>query len=143
VQTDWRDHELEAALAVSSAGGDQIAPSEQIGPYRALVWAQRRKGKLMRKRFIALMFAGIMCAGSGLAAEVFVSIAPPRVIFERRGPAPGREYRWINGYHRWDGNAYRWEAGRWERPPRPNARWEQHRWEHRRGGYVFVEGHWR
>lgn len=97
----------------------------------------------MRNNFIALVFAGILSAGSGLAAEVFVSIAPPRVVVEHRGRAPSREHVWINGYHRWDGNAYHWEAGRWERPPRPNAHWEQHRWEHRKGGYVFVEGHWR
>lgn len=97
----------------------------------------------MRKKLFGLIFAGILSAGSGLAAEVLVSIAPPGVVVEKRGRAPGRDYVWVNGYHRWDGKAYHWEPGRWERPPRPHARWEQHRWVHRKGGYVFVEGHWR
>jgi len=97
----------------------------------------------MRNRLIGLVVAGILAAGSGLAAEIVVGVAPPRVIVEKRGPAPGRDYVWINGYHRWDGAAYHWEAGRWERPPHPHAHWEQHRWVHRDGKYVFVEGHWR
>jgi hypothetical protein len=97
----------------------------------------------MRNKFIGLVFAGLLAAGSGFATDVVIRIAPPRVVVEKRGHAPGRDFVWINGYHRWDGNAYRWESGRWERRPRPNARWEQHRWVHRNGGYVFVEGHWR
>ncbi len=97
----------------------------------------------MRNKLIGLIFAGMLSASSGLAAEVFVSIAPPRVVVESRGRAPERDYVWINGYHRWDGNAYHWEHGRWERPPRQHAHWEQHRWVHRHGGYVFVQGHWR
>jgi hypothetical protein len=28
-------------------------------------------------------------------------------------------------------------------PPHRHAHWVDHRWEHRNGGYVFVEGHWR
>jgi hypothetical protein len=74
-----------------------------------------------------------------VAAEVFSSIAPPRVVVETRGRAPSREQVWINGYQRWDRNAYHWEAGRWERPPRPLAHWVQHRWGHHPG---VVEGHW-
>ena len=46
------------------------------------------------------------------------------------------------GYHRWDGNHYVWEKGRWDKPPREHTRWIAPRWIHRRGGYVFVEGHW-
>ena len=97
----------------------------------------------MHNKLAGLVLAGILFATAGLAADVFVKIAPPRLVVEKRGPAPGRDYVWINGTHRWDGNAYHWEGGKWERPPRPNAHWEQHRWEHRKGGYVFVEGHWR
>jgi len=97
----------------------------------------------MRNKFIALVFGGILSAGSCLAGEIFVRIAPPRVVVEHRGRAPSREHVWVNGYHRWDGNAYQWEGGRWEQPPRRHAHWEQNRWVHRNGGYVFVEGHWR
>jgi hypothetical protein len=97
----------------------------------------------MRNKIIGLIFTGILSAGSGFAAEVFVNVAPPRVIVEKRSRAPGRDYVWINGYHRWNETAYHWEPGRWEQPPRPHAHWEQHRWVHRNGGYVFVEGRWR
>ncbi len=94
------------------------------------------------KRIIGL--AVFACALTFSAAgEVVVRIAPPAAVVERRGMAPGPGYVWINGYHRWDGNAYSWNAGRWERPPRPHARWIAHRWVHRRGGYVLVDGRWR
>lgn len=97
----------------------------------------------MRKKLVGLIFAGVLSAGSVMAADVVVRLAPPRVVVEKRGPRPGPDHVWVNGYHRWDGNAYHWEGGRWERPPRAHARWEQHRWVHRKDGYVFVEGHWR
>jgi len=94
------------------------------------------------KRLIGLVFAGGL-AFSAAMAEVVVRVAPPVAVVETRGMAPGPGYVWINGYHRWDGNAYAWNAGRWELPPRRHARWVAHRWVHRRGGYVMVEGRWR
>lgn len=77
------------------------------------------------------------------AADVVVRVAPPRVRVEHRGRAPGRDYVWIGGYQRWDGHAYVWVPGRWDRPPRPRAVWVAPRWRHDRRGYVFIEGHWR
>jgi hypothetical protein len=97
---------------------------------------------MLLKRVIGLVFAGGL-AFSALAADVVVRIAPPRVVVERRGRPPSRDHVWVSGYHRWDGNAYNWNPGRWEQPPRPHARWVAHRWVHRNGGYVLVEGHWR
>jgi WXXGXW repeat (2 copies) len=94
------------------------------------------------KRLIGLVFAGAL-AFSAAAADIVVRIAPPRVRVERRPPPPGRNYVWVSGYHRWEGNTYVWTPGRWEQPPRPRARWVAHHWVHRRGGWVFVEGHWR
>jgi hypothetical protein len=94
------------------------------------------------KRLVGLVFAGAL-AFSAVAADVVVRVAPPRAVIERRGPAPGRNHVWIEGYHRWDGNTHVWIPGRWEQPPRPRARWVAHRWVRRGGGWVFVEGHWR
>ena len=31
----------------------------------------------------------------------------------------------------------------YENPPRPHAKWEAHKWEHRKDGYVLVEGRWK
>jgi len=97
---------------------------------------------MFKSRLIGLVFAGAL-AFSASAASVFVSIAPPRVIVENRGPRPSRNHVWVSGYHRWDGNAYAWNQGRWEQPPRRHGVWVAHRWTHERRGWVLVEGHWR
>jgi hypothetical protein len=36
-----------------------------------------------------------------------------------------------------------WEPGKWEVPPREHAVWVAPRWEHRKDGYVFIEGRWK
>jgi hypothetical protein len=97
----------------------------------------------MRRIFLTVLFGVALGIGTANAAEVVVRVAPPRAMVEHRPVRPGPNYVWINGYHRWDGNAYRWEGGRWEMPPRHHAVWVAPRWEHRHGGYVFVEGRWR
>jgi hypothetical protein len=94
------------------------------------------------KRLIGLVFAGAMTF-SAVAADIVVRIAPPRIVIEKRPPAPSRNHVWISGYQRWDGNAYAWTPGRWEQPPRPGAHWVAHRWNHQKDGWVLVEGHWR
>ena len=91
-----------------------------------------------------LAFAATVLLGMGMAdAQVTVQIGPPRPRVERRVPAPAPGYVWTPGYQRWDGRAYVWVPGAWVRPPRPHARWVPARWVHRRGGWMFVEGHWR
>lgn len=94
------------------------------------------------KGLIGFVFAGVL-AVSAFASDVVVRIAPPRVQMEHRESRPSRNHVWISGYQRWDGNAYAWSPGRWEAPPRRNARWVQHRWNHQKDGWVAVEGHWR
>ena len=97
----------------------------------------------MRKLFQGSLLALFMGIGLAQAAEIVVKVAPPRVKVEHRGVAPSREHVWVNGYQRWDGRAYVWEPGRWERRPHPHAVWVPARWQHRHDGYVFIEGHWR
>jgi hypothetical protein len=94
------------------------------------------------KRLIGLVFVGAL-AFNAAAGEIVVQIRPPHAIHESRGRPPGRDYVWVSGYHRWDGNSYAWNAGRWEQPPRRHTHWEAHRWVHRNDGWVLVEGHWR
>ena len=96
----------------------------------------------MKKRILTLLLAATLLPAAAFA-QVVVRVAPPAPIVETRGPAPGPEYVWVDGYHRWDGGRYVWTRGRWDRPPHPHAHWVAHRWVHRRGGYVLVEGHWR
>ena len=97
---------------------------------------------MLRKFFLSAALGTMMLTGA-YAADVFVRIGPPRPVVERRVPAPGPGYVWTPGYQRWDGNAYAWAPGAWARPPRAHAHWVAHHWEHRRGGWVMVEGHWR
>ena len=97
----------------------------------------------MRKRLMGSIFAGCLMVCSAMAADVIIRVAPPRPLVEQRVVAPGPGYVWIPGFHRWDGRAYGWVPGRWERPPRPHAHWVAHRYVRRGGGWVYVEGHWR
>jgi len=99
----------------------------------------------MMRKLIAYAFGAALAltSFSVSAADIHVRIGPPRPIVERRGPPPGSGYVWIDGYQRWDGNRYVWERGRWDRPPRPHARWHNHRWVKRHGEWYFVEGGWR
>ena len=76
-------------------------------------------------------------------AQVMIRVGPPPPVYERRGPPPDRSSVWIGGYHRYDNDHYTWNPGHYERPPHEHARWVQHRWEHRHGGWVLVDGHWR
>ena len=55
-------------------------------------------------------------------------------------PQPGAV--WVAGAHRWDGHAYVYEKGHYDRPPRPNARYEQGHWEQRGKGKVWVNARW-
>ena len=96
----------------------------------------------MRKFLLTAVFGLAMVAGAQ-AADVVVSVRPPRAVVEHRSARPSREHVWIGGYHRWDGRAYVWEPGRWDRPPRSHAVWVAPRWVHRGNGWVFVEGRWR
>jgi hypothetical protein len=97
---------------------------------------------MVLKRLIGLVFAGAL-AFSALGADFVIHVRPPRVQFESRGRRPSRNHVWISGYQHYEGNGYVWTPGRWEQPPRAHARWVSHRWTHQRGGWVFVEGHWR
>jgi len=97
---------------------------------------------MLRKGLCIAALAGMLSAGA-FAADVFVNVAPPRALVERPAPRPGPEYVWTHGYHRWEGHAYVWVPGTWVMPPHARAHWVAHRWEHRHGGWVMVEGHWR
>ena len=97
----------------------------------------------MLRKLVLTSVAGCMLAIGAMGADIIVKIAPPHAVVETRGSAPGRGYVYTKGYHRWDGNAYVWTPGEWRQPPHAKAKWVDHRWEHRKEGYVFVEGHWK
>ena len=75
--------------------------------------------------------------------HVYVRVGPPAPVVETRIVAPGPGYVWVPGYHVWNGSAYVWRPGRWNRAPRPRAVWVPARWVHEQRGWYLVEGHWR
>jgi hypothetical protein len=97
------------------------------------------------KKIAMAVFLALCMAPAASFAQVgmVVRVGPPAPIVERRPPPPERGFVWVDGYQRWDGGRYVWVPGRWDRPPRPGARWVAHHWAHRHGGWVMVEGHWR
>ena len=98
---------------------------------------------MLTKRLIPLIFTGAMAIGTGYAADIIVKERPPKVIVESRGRAPGKGYVWIPGYHRWDGAAYVWVKGAWQRPPHAHAKWVEGHWVEHRNGWYWVEGRWK
>ena len=97
----------------------------------------------MKKLILTGLLGTALCIGTVSAAEIVVKLRPPALRVEHRPGRPGPGYVWVHGYHRWDGNAYVWEPGRWEVPPHGRRVWVAPRWEHRHDGYVFVSGYWR
>ena len=95
----------------------------------------------------ALVLTAVTVALPACAAprgRLYVRVGPPAPVYETRIVAPGPGYVWIGGYHTWDGRAYVWVPGRWDRAPRANARWVPARWvRDGRHGWYLVEGHWR
>lgn len=76
-------------------------------------------------------------------ATVWVKVAPPPAPHEFVVGAPGPEFVWVRGYHRWDGAAYIWVPGTWQQPPRARAVWNPGHWKHGRHGWYWVEGRWK
>ncbi|HWA01876.1 MAG TPA: hypothetical protein VG841_16330 [Caulobacterales bacterium] len=83
---------------------------------------------------------------SAAAAElIVVHRAPPplrhEIVVARPGPA--HLWYWQPGFWRWRHDDFDWVPGHWVRRPNPRAVWVAPHWTHRRGEWVFVEGHWR
>ena len=86
---------------------------------------------------------GATYAEGGYYDGGYVTVAPPAPLVEVEGTAPGPDYLWIHGYHRWGGSAYSWTPGHWERRPREGAVWVDGTWEHSDQGYRYRRGYWR
>src|SRR5579862_127701 len=87
--------------------------------------------------FLAALFPLAGCEAEVVSRPVAYEPAPPssEVVYESPPPpppapvveevavAPGPEYVWVPGYHRWSGREYVWVRGRYERRPHNRARW--------------------
>jgi hypothetical protein len=116
-----------------------------------------KKSNLLKLGLIILSACSVLAAGCAVEARgpggavavsaepgiVYADSAPPPVVNESVGIAPGPDFVWIGGSWVWGGNRWGWERGRWEHPPRPDARWVAHHYEYRNGRHTFVRGRWR
>ena len=84
------------------------------------------KSRWLISLLLATLAASALTTGCVVRrGRVYVRAEPPPVTVEVRGTAPGPEYVWIDGYHRWEGDRYVWVSGHWER--RPQACLDQRR----------------
>lgn len=92
---------------------------------------------------LAALTLATACLVPAPPGAVFVRVRPPAPSVEVRAVAPGPDFIWIEGFHRWDGTRYVWIPGHWERRPHPKAVWMPGRWRHNDRGWFWVEGHWK
>ncbi len=98
---------------------------------------------------IASLSALLLAAGFAAACVAvppsgvaYVRVRPPHAVVELRAESPGPGWVWIEGYHRWDGGAYVWVPGRWERAPEGRRHWVRGRWRSYHGQWYWTDGHW-
>jgi hypothetical protein len=69
--------------------------------------------------------------------------APPALLSDPRGPAPGPASVWIDGHWQWAEGRFGWVAGQWTEPPgRPPYTWVPARWTSDARGWTFHEPYW-
>jgi hypothetical protein len=108
-----------------------------------------------KRTFLLVSIATLGLAGSFNGCSCHVESGPPvETVYESEPPpppppqqevvpaSPGAEWVWVGGYHRWDGHAYVWVRGRYERRPHAAAHWRAAHWEARGRAHVWVEGRW-
>ena len=110
---------------------------------------------LRTSRVLLTLFALAPLVLSGCYVEAH-SVPPPddELVYEAEPPpppppqvevipvSPGPEFVWIGGYHRWNGRAYVWVGGRYERRPHHHARYVPAHWGMRGRVHVWVGGRW-
>ena len=111
----------------------------------------RIRSKIGIGRYLALPAMALLALTLSVAClgpppppgTVYVAAGPPAAQVEVLAVAPGPEYVWIPGYHRWDGVHYVWVGGTWERRPHANASWQPGTWRHHTQGWYWTEGRWK
>jgi hypothetical protein len=105
------------------------------------------------KRIVLSAICGLPLALAGCAEDhyharrervVVVEEEPPPVRREVVGVAPSRDHIWVEGHWvRRGRGGWDWEPGYWVARPRPRAEWVPGHWVRERGGWLYVDGHWR
>ncbi len=78
---------------------------------------------------------------SSCAGSYYVTDQPVEPVYERP-IAPYAGAIWIDGDWNWNGGAYRYNRGHWDRP-RPGRTYARGSWQHTNRGYTWNRGGWR
>ena len=81
-------------------------------------------------------------ASAQIGFGISIGHTPPPIRYERRPPAPGQGYAWVDGYWGVNRGRYVWVPGRWDRPPYAGAYWSHPHYDHYQDGWHLHEGHW-
>ena len=76
------------------------------------------------------------------ATPVAVPYPPPAARGEVLPPQPHEEAVWVDGHWSWEGDDYRWHAGRWMRLPQGMAYARAVTVRLRNGDLVYYEPRW-
>jgi len=86
-------------------------------------------------------YVGVNRHGIAVSAVPLIEVAPPAPQVEVYGTAPYPDAIWIEGYWEWNGGAYTWRTGHWEKA-RHGYRWVPHAWHREGNAWRFHGGHW-
>lgn len=98
--------------------------------------------KISFSKFIAVIALVIGSWGTA-HAQFIIKVRPGPPVARVRPVCPGPAYVWVAGDYVWHGGTYVYKEGYWVMPPRGHRMWKEGRWRHRRGGWVWVPGHWK
>ena len=100
----------------------------------------------MRKQISVLSLAAVLLSGSVCTAQaaaaigVQIGVAPPAPVIESP-PRFRHGYIWVSGYWSWNGQAYQWIPGHYERE-RHGYRYVAPSWQWSGSGWVLQPGYW-
>ena len=97
------------------------------------------------KRWTALApfsaLALVACAASSYY-QAYPSVPPPQAELVPTPPRSSAPLIWQPGHYDWDGQVFRWTAGRWVGRAGHGTLWQDGYWERHAGAYAWVPAHW-
>jgi len=107
-----------------------------------LIWYQTRRPRPISEIRGDVPEGMLAVIDKMMAKDAAQRYQTPAEVAEVQPGSPGPEYVWVRGYHRWDGHAYIWVHGRYERRQHVRANWVPAHWENRGRSPVWYAGHW-
>ncbi len=106
---------------------------------------QKQKLRTMKKylsNFTAVLLLS-MAVSFASNAQFVIKVRPGTPVVRVRPIAPGPRHVWVSGEYVWRSGQYYYNDGYWATPPSHHKHWVEGRWKHRRGGWIWIPGHWK